>query len=459
MEELVVERKDIPIEAYRYWPTNEHIYQNSGKSLVRFIFYKTAFTDFECTQLQNFKAHLKLKHPEFILPSFFGDEELLRVVLGCKYDLKKATAALFNSITWRSINLVDSFRTLFPLCQPLLNSGCMYFHGRDHRYRPLLVINVERLDLKSHSVASYCHLLCFLLEYAIQKLMIPGQIENWIVITDLGSKGLTQLPISEVKSIVKTLQDNFRCRMIVNYVVNAPSSLYFLWGIVKKFIEEHTIKKIRINKETVPEEMKSHFARSQYEEKYGGSAPNATVFWPPCFPPGPVNIEGDAPDKFLTDVNTYDLYNKPLESEISSDLGDISENVRVLLPEPLNLYEIYVNSRKCSVSSKAKSCEEDGQDGEAEIDEEDERKLKESIILTDYEASQIYDRRLSEVNSIPENNQQEFDEPKLEYEDVEVFRIPRNSTAFIVEKPIDEQRSTRSSKFCKFCSKRMCVIY
>ena len=104
----------------------------------------------------------------------------------------------------------------------------MYFHGRDHRFRPLLIINIQKLNFKEYSADSYCYLLCFLLEFAIQKLMIPGQIENWIVITDLNNQGLTNLPLAELKRIIKTLQDNFRCRMIVNYVVNAPTSLRFM---------------------------------------------------------------------------------------------------------------------------------------------------------------------------------------------------------------------------------------
>ena len=54
----------------------------------------------------------------------------------------------------------------------------MYFYGRDHKFRPLLILNVSKIDLKTHSVDKYCYLLCFLLEFAIQKLMIPGQIEN-----------------------------------------------------------------------------------------------------------------------------------------------------------------------------------------------------------------------------------------------------------------------------------------
>ncbi len=37
----------IPDEAYLYWPSGDKVFIGSGKSLVRFIFYETTFTDFE----------------------------------------------------------------------------------------------------------------------------------------------------------------------------------------------------------------------------------------------------------------------------------------------------------------------------------------------------------------------------------------------------------------------------
>lgn len=39
---------------------------------------------------------------------------------------------------------------------------------------PLIVINIDRLDLKAYSIDDYCWLICFTLEYIIQNMMIPG---------------------------------------------------------------------------------------------------------------------------------------------------------------------------------------------------------------------------------------------------------------------------------------------
>lgn len=42
------------------------------------------------------------------------------------------------------------------------------------------------------------------------------------------------------------LSNTFRCRMHSAYIVRTPSSVGFLWAIVKKFMEEETIRKISL---------------------------------------------------------------------------------------------------------------------------------------------------------------------------------------------------------------------
>jgi CRAL/TRIO domain len=420
------ETKAIPIEAYRYWPKDEQIYTGSGKSIVRYIFYKVNFTEFEIELILTFKNFIKNKSPDFVLPSFFCEEELLRIVLGCKFDMNKSYTALINSINWRNVYLVNSYNSILPFCKDLLNSGCIYFHGRDHRYRPLLVLNISKLDLKKHTTESYSYLLCFLLEYAVQKLMIPGQIENWVVITDLNGVGLTKLPISEIRSIIKVLQDNFRCRMIVNYILNAPSSLFFIWSVVKKFIEEHTIKKIKIIKESVANEMKNHFSRTQYEKKYGGLAPNATNFWPPCFPGAPFEVEGEAPDKYLTDIDTYNEYNAKMASEISSEMGEVSENISIHLPNSLT-------DHLCSNYNESHS----------NLTAINESKVNESVEI---------ERSCSP--EILENLENESNESEIGINYEQSSPNPPDFDSEVVEK-----QKTRPVKFCNFCSNKKCGLF
>jgi hypothetical protein len=184
-----------PLDAYRYWPHGEYVSYGSQKNIVRLIFYKTQFTAVENQELQRFKAQLS----SLIDPSYFQhlhDAELLRVLLGCNFNFKTAAQGLVASYRWTTEVVPESYLSLWDKVQGVLRTGAIYVHGRDHRFRPILVVNLERLDLKRHSVESYRNLLCFTLEFIVSHMLLPGQIENWVVLTDLCKIGLSSIPRS-----------------------------------------------------------------------------------------------------------------------------------------------------------------------------------------------------------------------------------------------------------------------
>ena len=52
--------------------------------------------------------------------------------------------------------------------------------------------------------------------------------------------------MQDLKKTVGFLSNTFRCRMHSAYIVRTPASVGFLWSIVKKFMEEETIRKISL---------------------------------------------------------------------------------------------------------------------------------------------------------------------------------------------------------------------
>lgn len=339
----------IPDEALRYFPKNDKVYKGSGHSIIRYIFYETEFTVYEEEQLEEFFEYLDSNNGD---KNAICREEVLRTLIGCKFDFKKTMIAIESSVEWRKNVMPLGLISLYSKVEKLLNSGAIYIHGRDHRYRPLIVLNAGRLDLQVYSIEDYTNLLCYVLEFASTKLMIKGHIENWIIITDLNNKSLTNLPLSELKQIISVLQNNFRCRMIVNYIVNAPRTLSFIWGILKKFVEPHTVNKIRIVRESKPAEMRTHFSSGQYEEKYGGSCENITDnFWPPVLPPGPFEADGEAIGEHLElNKSQNELFFTCCLNDVSEEDSFIKDSVRgTVYYDPVIFQEFgesFRNSRK-----------------------------------------------------------------------------------------------------------------
>lgn len=147
-------------------------------------------------------------------------------------------------------------------------------------------------------------------------MLIPGQVENWVVLIDLGKKGLGSLSINSLKQVLSILQINFRCRMGMTYIVNPPKSMFMLWSCIKPFLDDILIEKIRIANGSTSSEMLLTFNPHQIEEKYGGRQKNLEIFWPPQINNSSFDPPGSSIQ--LSNKDSFSQFNK-LESEESEE--------------------------------------------------------------------------------------------------------------------------------------------
>ena len=103
-------------------------------------------------------------------------------------------------------------------------------------------------------------------------------------ISDIGFRGLGDLPLNTLRKITKVLQDVFKSRLAYSGMINCPKSIHFIYSLLKPFLDPVTIEKISIAQDNVAHNVIDFFDPYQVEEKYGGKAQNLTVYWPPVFP-------------------------------------------------------------------------------------------------------------------------------------------------------------------------------
>jgi CRAL/TRIO domain len=85
-----------------------------------------------------------------------------------------------------------------------------------------------------------------------------------------------------LKAITSVTALNFTGTLQKLYLLNPSSSLNFLWGGIKSFLDPVVAQKIDFVKESrFKEELGKTILPDQLEVKYGGSLPNFTTFWPP----------------------------------------------------------------------------------------------------------------------------------------------------------------------------------
>lgn len=291
---------DLIEEANLFIPEGNDVYFGEKKKIVRFIFDgKTKFSEYENQCIQEFKefftSQFTQKNDTNCLQNFqnLSDNYLLRFILATGFRFKDTISSIQLNLAFRvdvrHINHDDEV-TKF------LNNGQIYCYGRDHNYRPILVMNIWKFNMKEISLDTFKKVITIFLEHVIGTMMIPGQVENWITIMDLNKMGLTSLPMGTIKQIMKFLATAYRSRLYRSYIVNSPWTVSIPWKIIKTFLEKVTVEKINIESNSYCKRMGDHINKVQLEKKYGGLAENLSDnYWPPkC---GSLNYMLDSEDK------------------------------------------------------------------------------------------------------------------------------------------------------------------
>ena len=106
-----------------------------------------------------------------------------------------------------------------------LKKGFLYFCGRDAGLRPALVMRPSRCP-PGMACDQFGRLFVFCMEYFLRYMMIPGKVENIVVIVDLKDLSYSQLPpvaaVLELKDVL-VKQDAGR-RLFVSMSATCPSS-------------------------------------------------------------------------------------------------------------------------------------------------------------------------------------------------------------------------------------------
>ena len=141
--------------------------------------------------------------------------------------------------------------------------GYFYPCGRDRNFRPILVFNATLFNPKDLETPTLSTI--FTHEEIINNMFIPGQVENWVIIYDLGGMGVTDIPMSAIKGTTQKMSQNYGGRLFKMFVVNAPGTIYFTWKLVSAFLDPITVEKIQISKKSTDKHMFDNIDPSQVE--------------------------------------------------------------------------------------------------------------------------------------------------------------------------------------------------
>ena len=272
------------LEMYRFFPPKEEIISiessNPHKN-YRYIFNGQPKTEFESTKLSQFHEY-ESKNAKINYPSDWHESDTMRILQAVDYDIKKAYNNIIENIQWlETIPKTINDKTIY-----LLNSGFMYVHGRDHHFRPVIFCTIKKVKNLLASDDNYNfedinRSIIYLMNYVMEYLLIPGQIENWIIFVDFDGIGVTDL--GDFQKIISAFSKR-RGRVFKNFFVNVGTILRLSIKAYAKMVSSVAKKSIILGNNELYK-VTELISPDNLEQKYGGKAPNVTPGGNNLFPP------------------------------------------------------------------------------------------------------------------------------------------------------------------------------
>ena len=121
--------------------------------------------------------------------------------------------------------------------------------------------------------------MVFYSDYIIDNFLIPGQVENFTQIFNLGKESPFYF-FSLVKDAIIHLTKHYKVRNYKAYLVNPHAAIGYFWKGILPFVNEDQAKKVIFHDGMIAEKLFEVANKEQFEERFGGKRPNMTTFWP-----------------------------------------------------------------------------------------------------------------------------------------------------------------------------------
>ncbi|OII70818.1 SEC14 domain-containing protein [Cryptosporidium ubiquitum] len=282
----------MPSEILLYDPTEDDIFTkfhvgSSNEFKIRQIFLHVELLKHEeemLIEFDNFLTEKNIKLPEFINPL------ILRVLM---FNKRRHP----NTYIQRSMNhLISMFKwrvSMYPLSdmesdlRKDLESGIIYWHGRDYCLRPILTIRLSKVN-KLFPLERFIRLIVFCMEWGMRYLMCPGKVETCLALIDIKGVSLTSFPISTMSEISSLLTNQYSFRLYRMFILHDSLFIQTVWSLMKQFLTDLQQHKIILSRNEIKSQLFKTVHPNQVEEHFGGLQKNIVApFYPFVFPPGP----------------------------------------------------------------------------------------------------------------------------------------------------------------------------
>ncbi|EGR32613.1 hypothetical protein IMG5_076430 [Ichthyophthirius multifiliis] len=255
---------------------DHYILHGDGKKAGRKIYHNVQFTLFEQQGIQQLKETLNTE--QVSLTPDWSDIDYLKMCYCGRFDLKKCIQLTKTHVQWR---LDPNMQCLDDKSKALLESGMIYVHGRDKQYRPVIILDCTKIDLKKQGQDTIIRALCVFLNMVRKYMFVGYYIENWILIIDTGGMGIFDLPLKALNMMIEAMSCNYCACMEKLFILNPSFGLKTSWSVISKMMDQESVDKIQMLKQENITKLQEYIDPCYLEQKFRGTVPNQTIFWPP----------------------------------------------------------------------------------------------------------------------------------------------------------------------------------
>eukprot|EP01016_Furgasonia_blochmanni_P053135 TRINITY_DN8548_c0_g1_i3.p1 TRINITY_DN8548_c0_g1~~TRINITY_DN8548_c0_g1_i3.p1 ORF type:complete len:285 (+),score=45.59 TRINITY_DN8548_c0_g1_i3:139-993(+) len=242
-----------------------YIKSGNGENAKRKIYYNVEYDHFERSKIAELTEALKAQnlHDENILPP----QKLLKFIYSTNFKLLDTVKQIKEYMIWYQD---ASNITLTALQRQYITNGTVYQLGRDKQMRPIIYVNIEKLDPSIDKEEDFTRSLVYILIKVDKYMMVPGYIENWIVFIDTCSKSVFNFPVKILGGIIKATKTGFPQYLEKMFIADPSTSLNLSWNVISALLDETTNSKIKFIEKDKFKTLHDVISPNQLEKKYSG---------------------------------------------------------------------------------------------------------------------------------------------------------------------------------------------
>ncbi|EGR29816.1 hypothetical protein IMG5_148000 [Ichthyophthirius multifiliis] len=210
--------------------------KSNGKK-IRNIFYNVTLTDQEEQEINQFEDFLKQQNIN--LPIKWERITSLKYLYVQDFNYKKSFETIKNHIQWLNNQQIQNPQQ--QIIDKYLNAGFIYTFGRDNQYRPIVIINADKLKaLKAgkQEMVNIIAALCKILNTVNKYMFVKGKVENWIIIIETNGQGLFDLDFNALVQLINCMTTNYVC-ILHRLIITNPSWIFRQgWQLVSVMLQK-----------------------------------------------------------------------------------------------------------------------------------------------------------------------------------------------------------------------------